>query len=297
MTLAPRTHHLTADDGRRLGVHSLGSGPGVLVVHGAMQSGRSQLDLARLLGDDLEVHLLDRRGRGTSGPWQPGDADAGREVADVVAALGATGATRVLGISSGALLALRAAAATGPVLTHLAAFEPPLYVGDDGGSALLERLDRFDEAHAAGRLDRATAIAVQVSQMGPPWLFGLPTGVLALAARGMLRGGRGQGDPASALELATDAAAVVAVVRANLGRQGELAAVRARTLLLAGTRTRPYLRRAVQTLAEVVPGAERVDLDGTDHGATQNRSDRGRPEAVAPVLRRFLLEDAPATRR
>ncbi|GMA89118.1 hypothetical protein GCM10025868_43680 [Angustibacter aerolatus] len=243
------------------------------------------------------MHLLDRRGRGTSGPWQPGDADAGREVADVVAALGATGATRVLGIGSGALLALRAAAATGPVLTHLAAFEPPLYVGDDGGSALLERLDRFDEAHAAGRLDRATAIAVQVSQMGPPWLFGLPTGVLALAARGMLRGGRGQGDEPSAREPGDRAGRRRRRRAGEPGARGRVAAVRARTLLLAGTRTRPYLRRAVQTLAEVVPGAERVDLDGTDHGATQNRSDRGRPEAVAPVLRRFLLEDAPATRR
>ncbi len=56
----------TTADGGPIGWWTLGHGPDLVVVHGAMQSGRSQWDLAALLADRHTVHLMDRRGRGAS---------------------------------------------------------------------------------------------------------------------------------------------------------------------------------------------------------------------------------------
>ena len=67
MPLRPGT--TTGRDGVDLGWTSLGQGPGLVIVHGSMQSGRSQLELAQLLAPHFTVHLLDRRGRGRSGPY------------------------------------------------------------------------------------------------------------------------------------------------------------------------------------------------------------------------------------
>ena len=91
-----------------LAVLSLGSGPGLVVVHGSMQSAVSQLDLAVLLSAQHTVHLMERRGRGRSGPYPIG-ACTETEVGDVAAALAATGAHAAMGVSSGALLVGRVA--------------------------------------------------------------------------------------------------------------------------------------------------------------------------------------------
>ncbi|GIG41755.1 alpha/beta fold hydrolase [Cellulomonas phragmiteti] len=274
---------ITSADGTTVRVHSIGAGPGLVVVHGAMQSGTSQLELARLLADTRTVHLLDRRGRDRSvtGPQTP------IEVADLRAVLAQTGAHDVLGISSGAIVAARAALA-GDEVRRLALFEPPLPVG---GSMRLDVLPRFEAALDSGDLARAMAIAMRVAEMGPPWMFRLPTALLAAAARRMLAAD----DRAPATEgrvpvreLAHALRADFAIVRENADRLEELAAIGVPTLLLVGTATRPYLRTAVDRLTEVVPGARRVELVGLHHAATQNRAERGRPDLVAPVLREFF---------
>ncbi|PVU83442.1 alpha/beta hydrolase [Cellulomonas sp. WB94] len=274
---------ITSTDGTALRVHSIGAGPGLVVVHGAMQSGTSQLELARLLADTRTVHLLDRRGRGGSAPA----TGTAIEVEDLRAVLVATGAHDVLGISSGAIIAARAALAGGEI-RRLALFEPPLAIG---GSVRLDLLPRFDAALDAGDVPRALAVAMRLAEMGPPWMFRLPTALLAAASRRMLaaddRATMAEGR-AHVRELAYALRADFAVVRENADRLEELAAIDVPTLLLDGSATRPYLRAAVVGLARVVPGARHVELAGLTHSATQDRAERGRPELVAPALREFF---------
>src|SRR5438876_3597562 len=59
--------------GAAIGYRQLGRGPGIIVVHGSMSSGYNFLQLAEALADAFTVYLPDRRGRGLSGPYQPGD--------------------------------------------------------------------------------------------------------------------------------------------------------------------------------------------------------------------------------
>src|SRR6185312_10869947 len=102
------TAAVTSADGTTIGYRSFGAGPPLLVLHGAMQSGLSQRDLAEALADRFTVVLPDRRGRGASGTFGP-DWSLDREVEDVAALVTGTGARLGFGISSGAVILLEAA--------------------------------------------------------------------------------------------------------------------------------------------------------------------------------------------
>jgi pimeloyl-ACP methyl ester carboxylesterase len=114
-------------------------------------------------------------------------------------------------------------------------------------------------------------------------MFGLPLPLLTLASRGMLR------DPARRA-MASALPEDFALVRAEAGRVSDYALLHCRTLLIDGTATRPYLRKAVAALAATIPGAEHVELPGQWHSVTQNRDEYGRPDTVAPALIRFFAE-------
>lgn len=270
---------VASHDGTSISVTTLGdSGEGVVVVHGAMQAGASQRDLADLLARrGFRVHLMDRRGRDGSSALEP-DTTADDEAEDVRAVLDATGARRCIGISSGALLAARCALVHPGRLDRLVLFEPPLAID---GSIRIGDAHRVVAAVRDGRLATAMAVGMRTAEMGPPWMFRLPVPVLAAFSRAALR------RPGIA-ELATGLTADFAVVERNADRLADFAALDVPTLLLDGTATRPYLRRAVAELARTIPGARHVELDGLSHSATQNRKEYGRPDAVAPVMADFL---------
>lgn len=136
-------HTLPTTDGSTLSYYSIGHGPGLLVLHGAMSSALTQLELAELLAGNYTVYLLSRRGRGLSGPYPKSiteleavlpaststaesrmtvggeeilrtyspafaGAVADTELADIEAVIEATRAPFILALSSGACLTLQA---------------------------------------------------------------------------------------------------------------------------------------------------------------------------------------------
>lgn len=203
-------------------------------------------------------------------------ADPGLEVDDLQAVIEATDARRIVGVSSGALLGARLALRF-PSLERLVMFEPPLSIDD---SMRLARTADFDAALESGDLGRAMAVAMRISETGPPWMFGLPIPLLAVLARSMLTPQR----RALALGLVAD----VAIVRANADRQADFAGIRTPTLVIDGTATRPYLRKAATAVSAVIPGARRASPAGLRHAATQNRGEYGSPDAMLPILQDFL---------
>ncbi|HEY3340225.1 MAG TPA: alpha/beta fold hydrolase [Propionicimonas sp.] len=268
------TNTQVAVAGGSITCHTVGAGVGVVIVHGAMQDGASQADLAELLAPGYSVHLVDRRGRGSS--TAPLVADPGVELDDLQAVVEATGSRRIIGVSSGAILAARLALRI-PALERLILFEPPLSIDDSMG---LARTAAFDAAIAAGDVGRAMAVAMKIAEMGPPWMFGLPIPLLAVMSRRMLTPER--------KPVARGLEADVAIIRASAERVGDFAAITTPTLVLDGTATRPYLRKAAAALTAVIPGARQVSLEGLFHAATQNRDEFGSPDAVAPTLLDFL---------
>ena len=126
----PEAGVATSADGTELAWQRTGSGPAVIVVDAAL--GSSAFSPARgivpLLAEQFSVVTYDRRGRGASTDTAP--YAVAREVEDLTAVTLATSRMPyVYGPSSGALLALQAAAAGVP-MARLAVFEPPLRDGE-----------------------------------------------------------------------------------------------------------------------------------------------------------------------
>ena len=63
------TGSFLSGDGTRIGYRQMGKGPGLVLLHGALQSSRSFTSLGAALSDAFTIYIPDRRGRGLSGPF------------------------------------------------------------------------------------------------------------------------------------------------------------------------------------------------------------------------------------
>ena len=102
--------------------HSLGSGPGLVVVGGVLSAGSDYMALADALAGGFEVHVMERRARPGSGPQRP-DHSLDDECADLAAVTAATGSASVFGHSFGGLVVLETARRQ-PIFDEVFVYEP-----------------------------------------------------------------------------------------------------------------------------------------------------------------------------
>lgn len=280
-------HLVSSEDGTPIEYFSTGAGPGLVVVHGTMQSAASQSELAEALAEAFTVHLMNRRGRGRSGAYPALDAyDAASELADIEAVVAATGATTVLGISSGGILAAEVGLRHPELAVVL--FEPAL-VADDSLD-LDAFLRRFDPEVARGDVAAYMVTALLGTQMGPGFLRFFPRRMLESTTRKMLakEAGALPVGGASMTELAAAVPYDMRIVAANADDIERYRALRGRVVLIGAAKSPRYLRHAVERLHQLLPGAATATVDGVGHSATQNTADGGKPLAVAAALRAHL---------
>lgn len=255
----------TSPDGTGIAFEQLGDGPPVVLTGGALSTRYEGLPLAReLAGLGLSGVVYDRRGRGGSGdtpPYAPARED--EDLAAVLGALGG-GAACAFGVSSGALIALGAAARAGAAPGRLVLFEPP-FTGAVGHPQ--------DPAHAARLADlldrkrRADAVAYFLGE-----IIGLPPESVAGARRSPAWGGL------------TRIAHTLRYDTTLLGDAtlpaGILTAVRVPVLVLSSDASTRLLQDAARAVAEALPCGEHRTVPGAFHQAPA--------EALAPVVRDFL---------
>jgi pimeloyl-ACP methyl ester carboxylesterase len=279
------TGAVVSKDGTTIGYRQVGRGPGLVVVHGAMESAASHMQLAEALADSYTVYLPDRRGRGLSGPY--GTPYGVREdVEDLDALLAKTGAHDVFGVSSGAIICLEAALAL-PAIQKAAIFEPPLMVD---GPAPTAWLTRFDREMAQGKVAAAMITGMKGAEMGPPMLNVIPRWLLERMTTMMMASEdkKAAGDDVTMRMLAPTLHYDFQLVVDMAGPLERFRAVHAEVLLLGGSKSPAYLTRAVDALEKVLPDVERVEFPGLGHEASGNADRRGQPEQVARELRRFF---------
>lgn len=272
-------------DGTTIGYRQLGHGPGVVVVHGAMESAQSHMQLAEALADMLTVYLPDRRGRGLSGPY--GNAySIQKDVEDLDALLTHTGAHQVFGVSSGAIIALQAAL-TIPAIHKVALFEPPLSIAD---STLTSFMARYDREIAQGKVAAALVTGMKATQMGPPILNLMPNWLLESLTNMLMKSEdkKASGADVTMRMLAPTLGHDFRLIGEAKGALQSVAALQATTLLLGGSASPAYLKASVDALAQVLPHAKRIEFPGLNHGASGPTDRGGQPERVAQELRRFF---------
>lgn len=265
------TGKVISADGTSIAFDRYGSGPPLIVVAGATATRGAAATLCEILGSHFSAYTYDRRGRGDSGDTLPYTVE--REIEDIGAMIAAAGGSAfVLGQSSGAVLALRAAA-TGLPISRLAVYEPPFIV-DDGRPKVPENyVAHLNELVAAGQRGDAFAYFLKeavgipdeyVEQMkgSPIWESGEQV-AHTIAYDGEIMGDTMWGKPLSR-------------------RPWE--AISVPTLVMDGGASAEWQHNGVRELVAILPNARHLTLEGQDHGPAD--------DMLAPVLVDFFQGDA-----
>ena len=282
------TGYATSKDGTTIGYRQLGQGPGVVLLHGAMESAQSHMQLAKGLADAFTVYLPDRRGRGLSGPYGK-DYSSQEDVTDIDALLTATGAHHVFGVSSGGVIVLQSAL-TLPAIHKVAIYEPAFVKSVAKPATFLRR---FDNEIAQGKVAAALVTGMLGAQMGPPIFNIMPRWLLERFTNLAIEG-EDKNPPATSLPLRALAPTLHYDFQLIIEMSGQMERFRSlsnEVLLLGGSKSPAYLRDALRALERILPHARRIEFPGLDHGgssdpSTTNRG--GHPELVAQELRRFF---------
>jgi pimeloyl-ACP methyl ester carboxylesterase len=259
-------------DGTTIAHDSAGHGPALILVGGAFSFRRykSWLQLVELLEPQFRVVNYDRRGRGDSGDAREYAVE--REIEDLDALVQAAGGSaHVFGMSSGGVLALRAAAAGVPI-ERAVVYQPPFSVDTSGHLPPPDFGRRLDELVASGNRG-ATVSYFMREGMGAPRAL---VGVLRVA-RPIWRNLE-----AVAHTLPYDYAVMDGTVHGKALAREPWVSIATPTLVLDGGKSPASLRKAADALAERMPSAERRTLEGQSHNLSM--------KVLAPVLEEFLLD-------
>lgn len=294
-TTATREDYITdfviSRDGTTIGYRQLGSGPGVVLLHGAMESAESHMGLARALANTFTVYVVDRRGRGLSAPYRA-DKDYGvqKEVDDLDAMLAKTGAHVVFGVSSGGDICLQSALSL-PAIHKVALYEPALFMDKSTPAAVLARYDR---EIAQGKVAAALVTGMKGAQMGPPIFNLMPRWLLESFSNSGMKSEDKKAKPGDVTmrALAPTLHQDFTIVAQMSGEIERLRDVRAEALLLGGGKSPKYLKAALDALEKTLPHVvRRVEFPNLNHGGSSDKSSTnpgGQPELVAQELRRFF---------
>jgi len=254
--------HVTSADGTRIGVDVQGSGPAIVLVSGGSVDRGSNAGLANVLASDYTVYNYDRRGRGDSGDTAPYAVE--REIEDIAAVIAlAGGHAHLYGSSSGAGLALEAAAA-GAAVDKLVLWEPP-YNLDPEGRPPADTVEQLDRMVAEGR--RGDAAEYFMTRM-----VRLPAEFAAFARTQPWWAAQ----EALAHTLAYDARVMgdYSVPTATAER------VIVPTIVLTGGASFPFFPVTAAALAAALPNGRTGVLEGQEHNVD--------PAILGPAIREFL---------
>ncbi len=268
---------VTSEDGTTITFLEYGAGPGLVIIPGNNRRAHHYAALAGLLADSYRVTVIDRRGRGQSGPQGP-DYRIDREAEDVQAVMAARGATWLFGHSYGGLIGLHAALLQPPAA--LAVYDPGVSLD---GSFPAGWLPRFTRLLDEGRHTAAMTTFLHETRLTP--LGNAPKLVFRALAFMLLRGSDG---PDTRAMMPTTPGEVGEVVRLD-SDGSRYAAITCPTLLLGGGAAPAYLRNVLPRLAQIIPDARYDIIDGLDH----NAPDLNAPEAVAGRLAAFMRRTSP----
>jgi pimeloyl-ACP methyl ester carboxylesterase len=263
MTSNATLEYVTSKDGTTIAFDRLGEGPPVVLVSGGSVDRSSNAGLADQLVGGFTVFNYDRRGRGPSGDTEPYAIE--REIEDIDAVIAAAGGKAGLyGSSSGAVLALKAAAA-GSAVSKLALWEPPYIVDDSRPKPPADTASIYRQMVAEGR--RGDAVEFFMTKV-----VGLPDEFAAFAKT----------QPwwpfqeALAHTLAYDAE----IMGDYSMPANEVALVNVPTLVLDGGASFDFLGATAAALARALPNGRRQSLEGQEHNVD--------PAVLGPALAEFF---------
>jgi pimeloyl-ACP methyl ester carboxylesterase len=280
-----QTNLVTSADGTTVGYRQTGSGPGLILIHGGLQSSRNFTKLGTYLADNFTVYVPDRRGRGMSGTF--GDNySLVKDCEDIKAILDETNAQYIFGLSSGAIISLHTTLLFPGQVEKTAIYEPPFTI------EIIPRnvsfIQRYEREITKGKLAAAFVTVIKALNMSPMFQL-LPRFILVpLFKLALNREDDRPGNSRVTLKsLIPTFHYDHVIVTETTGTIENYKSVKADVLLLGGSKSPGYLLNVLQKLQTILPRVKSVVFDGLDHLGSDNS---GKPEVVAAELKLFFGE-------
>lgn len=244
---------VSSKDGVEISMQKAGSGPALLLIHGALLNG--SLSWGAVLGKLAErftVYAMDRRGRAPSGDAKEYSIDnEADDIAAVVDAIG--GQVIVLAHSYGGLATLQALDQLKTV-SHLILYEPAVAL-QPGEPAIAAKLDRALEAN--DREELVTTFLRDQIRVPPEQLARMKSSPIWPIV----------------LEISPTLPRETRTVNTYNASRERLASWKAPTTLLLGSVTTGLLKDAAFFLRDAIAGSRMVILEGQGHGAMLDAPD------------------------
>ncbi|MDA0565836.1 alpha/beta hydrolase [Streptomonospora sp. S1-112] len=265
-------HTVISRDGTPIAYDKTGTGPALVLVSGALMARADFAPYTALLSEHFTVYAHDRRGRGDSGDTAP--YDVAREVEDIDAVIEAAGGSAMLlGLSSGAVLALEAAA-RGSAVTRVALYEPPLIVNASRPPLPADYVEHLDRLVDKGARGEAVAYFLTAA-------VGLPEEMVA----GMRQAPMWPAMEALAHTIAYDGRVMGEAMSGNELPLHRWESVRIPVFVGIGGASEAFMQNGCRALTALGPHVVTHTFPGQDHGIA--------PEALAPVVTEFFTAEQP----
>jgi pimeloyl-ACP methyl ester carboxylesterase len=261
------SERVTSVDGTTIAFDRSGTGPAVILVHGAFtdKTHPTLSVVAAALARWFTVFNYDRRGRGQSGDTSP--YAVAREIEDLASIIKIAGGSAMLfGGSSGGALALEAASQD-QAISKLVVWEPPYHVDDSAPELPRDLALQLTDLVEQGRGGDAAEL-----------FFGAVAEVPAEAIAAM----RGQASWKD-IEAIAHTLAYEAMVMGpgNALPAGRLATITQPTLVLNGESSPTWMKNAGMAVTQAIPRAARRVLENQTHNVD--------PEPLVEELMEFLI--------
>ena len=246
-----RKGSVKSSDGTEIGYYGLGNGPGLVITHGSLRSAADYQVLGEFLAETFTVNIVNRRGRGNSGP-QGNEYSFEKEVADLTAVLKHTGSSLLFGHSFGGTVALEVGLTDYP-LQKLAVYEPAISVDN---SVSINTLPEIEAALIAHDHKKAFAGIMNVVSNGTVPEKQLPDFALAMSRYPVW--------PYLCSLLETVPAEIIAVHNAD-NTYTKYANIKIPTLFLNGSKSPAQLITQTGLLAGELPYSKIIQIEGARH--------------------------------
>lgn len=256
---------VTSKDGTTIAYEITGHGEVVILVLGALNSGKSGSRLARLLSSHFTVISYDRRGRGKSTDTEPYSPQ--RELEDIESLIDAVeGPVYLYGHSSGSAIVLKAGSKLHKQVKKIAIYEAPYSINDEETKTATEYYGKLKKLLRDGRKGDAVTLFIR------------SVGVSDKQIQAIKRMPMWKGLEAMAPTLAYDS---------EVMGEGHslpvtlLKSIKIPALIMHGGAGSDQMRDAALAISKYIPNAKILTIAGQTHGVS--------PKALAPVLKEFFL--------